>query len=359
MINVVILGGGFAGVSAALAFGKKIKTDNIRVIVIDRNSYHTFTPSLYEVASCEEPQKNVGIPYNLIFDKKIEFIKGVVMKIDTLTQKILLDKERECEYDYLIFALGSESADFGIPGVKEFGLPLKTLRDAVAIKNALSNSKKIIIGGGGFSGTEIACELASHKCDLDVTLIQSSSVLLKELGGRISKLAKERLEKSNVKLMLGERIKKITKDIVELEEGETIPYDVFIWTGGVKSSNLLGKIEAEETLLVKNFKNIFAAGDVAVPGVARKAMEMGKISAENVLLSIIGKPLLAFSYRNLGYLVPLGSHFATFAMGKYYISGILAYILQQLIFLRYLLTIMPFIEAIKRFIRFEKDLNDN
>lgn len=357
MINLVILGGGFAGVRAALKLKKKAKSYDINIIVIDKNNFHTFTPSLYEVATSEESQRNVVIPYKTIFSNSLTFVEGNVEKIDTVTKTISLDKNRKYSYDYLIFALGSESADFGIPGIREYGISLKTLEDAVQIKNALKNAKKIIVGGGGFSGTELACELMTHKGNLDITLIQGRSILLKELEGEVSLLAKKRLEEGNVKLILGKHIKKVTKESVEVEGRQTFPYDVFIWTGGVKSNNLLGKIEVNAFLKVNNHKNIFAAGDCVSPGVALKAEKMGEIAAENVLRFIKGEALMSFSYHHMGYVVPLGSHFATFAMGKYHVSGFSAYILQQLIFLRYLLQILPFFEAIKRFIRFEKDLS--
>ncbi len=356
MINVIILGGGFAGVRAAITLRNKVGSHDLHIIIIDKNSFHTFTPSLYEVATAEESQGNVVIPYKYIFKNPFEFVEGSVERIDATEQKILLDKNREYTYDYLICALGSETADFGIEGIKEYAIPMKTLEDAIKIKKALKNAKKIIVGGGGFSGTELACELMTHKGHLDITLIQGSSILVKELGDGVSLLAKKRLEKGNVHLALGERIKKVTKDAVEVESKKIFPYDVFIWTGGVKSNNLLGKVEVDEFLRVNNYKNIFAVGDMVIPGVAPKAEKMGEIAAENVLRSIKREALASFSYRHLGYVVPLGSHFATFAMGKFHISGIFAYMLQQLIFFRYLLTIVPFFEAMRRFIRFEKDL---
>lgn len=357
MINVVILGGGFAGVRAGLTLKDKSKSCNIHVTLIDKNSFHVFTPSLYEVATSEEPQRDVVIPYRSVFRDSLEFVQGNVEKIDTLEQKIILDSKKTYGYDYLIFALGSESANFGIPGIKEYGIAMKTLEDAVKIKNALKNSKKIVVGGGGFSGTELACELITHKGDLDITLIQGSQILLKELGDGVSILAKKRLEDGKVNLISGVHIKKITKEEVELEDGRKLAYGVFIWTGGVKSNNLLGKIEVNEMLQVKNLKNIFAAGDSISPGLAPRAQKMGETAAENVLRSIKGKPLLSYSYHHTGYLVPLGSHFATFAMGRFHISGIFAYILGQFIFLKYLLQILPFFEALKRFRRFERDLN--
>ena len=261
MINTVILGGGFAGIRAALTLKNN---KNVHVTVIDKNSFHTFTPSLYEVATSEEPQKNVAIPYSDIFNKSIEFRQGSIKKIDTENKKIVLDSNRVLLYDYLIFALGSESADFGVPGINEYGIPLKTLEDAVRIKSALKNAKKIVVGGGGFSGTEIACELATHKSNLSVTLVQGSPVLLKELGGGISNLARKRLEEGNVHLILGEHIKSVTKTFIELEGGRKLSYDIFIWTGGVKPNNLLGKIEVNH-LCPKSF-SIPTAGRGGIRG---------------------------------------------------------------------------------------------
>lgn len=354
MKDVVILGGGFAGISAALTLAK---SKEVNIIVFDKNNFHTFTPCLYEVATSEEPQKNVVIPYKDIFNNAVKFRCGIVKKISGEENKVILDNDIELRYDYLIFALGSESSDFGIPGIKEFGLPLKTLEDAILIKKVLKDAKKIIVGGGGFSGTEIACELATHKSHLEISLIQGSNILLKELGDGISDLAKKKLEDGNVKLILGEHIKKITEDVVELEGGRVFPYDVFLWTGGVRSNNLLGKIEVNEFLQVNSFTNIFAAGDSVSPGVVRRAMKMGKVAAENILRNITGKKLISYSYHNVGYLIPLGSHFATLAMGKYHVSGIFAYVIQQLILLNYLREILPLFKAVKRFVRFERDLD--
>lgn len=358
MTKIIVLGGGFAGIRAALTLQNKKESRDINVVLIDKNNFHVFTPSLYEVATSEESQRNITIPYENIFNNSVEVVRGTVEKIDATGRKISLDKNREYNYDYLISALGSESEDFGIPGINEYGIPLKTLEDAVRIKKALEKAKKVIVGGGGFSGTELACELAAHKGNLEITLIQGSQILLKELRGGISTLAKKRLEKGNVHLILGEHIKKVTKDSIEVTSGKIFPYDVFVWTGGVRSNNLLGKIKVNDKLQVNNFKNVFAAGDTVSPGVAPRAEKMGEIAAENVLRSIKGESLLTYTYRPVGYVVPLGSHFATFAMGKYHISGIFVFLIQQIIFFMYLLRILPFFEAIKRFRKFEKNLVD-
>lgn len=357
MVNVIILGGGFAGIRAALTLKDKIKPHDLHVMIIDKNNYHTFTAALYEVATAEQSQKNVEIPYKYILKKPLEFVQGNVRKIDTQQRKISLSNNEEFVYDYLIFALGSESADFGIPGIREYGISLKTLEDALAIKKKLAGGvKKIVVGGGGFTGTELACELGVHKGHLEITLIHGCPILLKDLGDDVSALAKKRLEADGVRLILGQHISKVTEKQVEIETGEMFPYDLFVWTGGVRSNNLLGKFEIDETLAVKNLKNVFAAGDSAGPSIAPKAEEMGRLAAENILKSIKAEPLLPFEYHPKGYVVPLGGHFATFAKGKFHISGIPAYLLQQLIYLRYLLTIIPFFQAIKKFTKFEEIL---
>lgn len=361
MIEIVILGGGFAGVRAALTLKNKIRLqDNIRVTLIDRNSFHLFTPSLYEVATAEEPPKNIEIPFSSIFGNSIEVVKGNVQKVDSGGQKVLLADKKEYRYDYLILALGSRAQDFGIPGIKEYAIPLKTVEDAVRIREALTlrqaQGLRVIIGGGGFSGTELACELATHKRQLAITLIQGSPILLKELGGEISNLAKKRLEQGNVNLILGQHIKKVSKELIQTENGSTYPYDVFIWTGGVRPNSILEKVELNGMLAVKTLKNVFMAGDNVVPGVALTAQKMGETAAENILKSIKRKPLIPYHYKNIAYIVPLGSHFATFAMGKFHVSGIFAYLIQQIIFLRYLLQILPFFPALKRFGKFEKSL---
>ena len=363
MIEIVILGGGFAGVRAGLIFKNKIPTsDNIHVTLIDKNSFHLFTPSLYEVATAEEPERNVVIPLSAIFNNSVDLVAGMVEGIDAGKQKVSLTpstssgQAKEYKYDYLIFALGSESADFGIPGIKEFGIPLKTLDDATKIKTKLATAKRIIVGGGGFSGTELACEFMAHHKQKEISLIQGSAVLLKELEDGVSSLAKKRLEEGGVRLILGEHIKKVTKDSVATESGKVLPYDLFVWTGGVKSDKLLGEIKTNECLQVLGLKNVFAAGDVVNPGVARAAMKMGEIAAENVLKNIKGEALMEYHYKNSAYVVPLGSHFAAFQMGKFNVSGFPAYFLQQFIFLRYLFQILSPIEALKRFRKFEIDL---
>src|SRR3990167_10301498 len=132
---VIAGGGGFGGVSAAIKLSKSLPKE-IKIVIIDKNPYHLFTPSLYEVATSEEPMKNIAIPFKEIFGNRIEIVTGEITSINPKTQSIKL-KDSEVSYDYLIISLGSESAFYNIEGLREYSLPLKTIQDAVKIKDKI------------------------------------------------------------------------------------------------------------------------------------------------------------------------------------------------------------------------------
>src|SRR6185369_4650833 len=207
MKQIVIIGGGFAGVAAGLQLKKSLGSNDAEITLVDKNPYHLFTPSLYEVATSEVPQKNIAIPFDKIFEHGVKRVRGEVTSIDPKTNTLILTDKTTIAFDYLVIALGSEPAYMGIPGLKENSVAFKWLRDAVTIKNQIKNmcckegkcdrKVQVIIGGGGFAGTELAAELLSYKdkiavqngldkdC-LDLTIIQGSDKLLKELNKHVS-----------------------------------------------------------------------------------------------------------------------------------------------------------------------------
>lgn len=400
MKEIVVLGGGFAGVAACKYLSKKLNREEVNITLIDKNSYHLFTPSLYEVATSEEPKRNIAIPYHEIFGTSIRFVKGNVLSIDYDNNLIRFDNSLNYSYDYLIIALGSISADFNTEGLKEYSLPLKSLEDSVRIRKEIESAyhKKVhegkeisvVVGGGGFSGTELTAELVNYKKRLSgqyktkenlikITVIQGSERLLKELDEKVSKLAKTRLEDSGVNVVLGTHIKNVSKEYIETDNGDKYKYDVFIWTGGVKASRVLensgfkvngrGQVLVNEYMQVINFKNVFAAGNIAeyadpltnkaVPGVAEVAKDQGKAAARNVLRSIENKDLVSYKYRHTGYIVPLKGRFAIADLTFIKTAGFWGWCLQQLVFLRYLLEILPVPKAFKRWNKFEMYLVEN
>ncbi|MCL4353147.1 NAD(P)/FAD-dependent oxidoreductase [Patescibacteria group bacterium] len=397
MAKIVVLGGGFAGIGAILTLLKKNPNLKVEITLIDRNSYHLFTPSLYEVATEEENQKNIAIPFGEIFKNKINLVKGSIKKIDTKGKKVLLGKDAFYNFDYLIIALGSEPAYFGIEGLEEYALPLKRLNDAVKIKEVIAkninekteNKKcvKVVIAGAGSCGTELAGELLNREEKLvsegispeciKLTIVQGSDRVLKELDKKASETAAKRLKEGGVDFLFGGHIQKVDGQKIYIDNGKAYDYDVLIWTGGVKASGVLvqsgfevnkrGQVKVDENLRIIGFSNIFAVGDAAcfidpktqktAPGVAQVAQDQGKIAGENVYNSLEGKPLVKYRFRHFGYIVPVKGRFALARLKFFTTAGFLGWIIQQLVFLRYLLEILPITKAFAKWNKFEKELS--
>jgi NADH:ubiquinone reductase (H+-translocating) len=398
MKHIVIVGGGYAGVAAGLHLRKHLKGNGHKITLINKHHYHIFTPSLYEVATSASPQKNIAIPLRKIFPDTVELIKGVVKRIDTKEKKVYLEAGEPIAYDYLIMTLGSQAAYYGIPGLAEHAIPLKTLNNAAKIQETINGQcliehgkeKKleVVIGGGGFAGTELAGEILNYRrrmvednmivrdC-INITIIQGSNRLLKELDAHVSRLAHKRLHGKGVTLAFGGHVKEVTAIEVITDDGKKYPYGIFIWTGGVEANHIAkesdlvvnkrGAIEVESTLQMKGSDHVFAAGDIAgfvdpktekpVPNVAQVAEEQGLIAAENVIRSIEQKPLKPYTFRHYGYIVPLKGRFAVAElMGGIHLDGLLGWALQQVVFLWYLMKILPDMYAFRRWNVFQLDL---
>jgi NADH dehydrogenase len=398
--EIIILGGGFSGVSAALRLRERLTHQEANITLIDKNSYHLFTPSIYELATSEEPQKNVAIPYFQIFEQRVKVIKGEVSDIDTSNHLVNLKDETHYAYDYLIIALGSEPAYYGVEGLEKYAVALKNLEDAVLIRKQIEETyhkkvyegkkMEILIGGGGFTGTEFAAELVKfreklakhHKKEIDlvgIRVIQGSASLLKELDDRVSQLAQKRLMQGGVNVVLSSHIKKVDEKIVETDDGNKFNYDVLVWTGGVKANSVLersglktngrGQVTVDDKMQINGFTNLYAVGDVAefaepvtnkpAPNVAEIAEDEGKVAAENIFRSIRGADLVSYEYKHLGYIVPLTGKFAVAELPGFRIVGFFGWVLQQLVFLYYLMRILPYQKAIKRWNKFEMYLMNN
>jgi len=396
--RIVVVGGGFAGVSAIHALVKHLGEVSVSITLIDKNTFHLFTPSLYEVATSEEPKKNVTIPFSKIFPHGVQLIHDTVQTVDAPNKILKLKKKGEINFDYLILTAGSQPAYMGIPGLEKYGTGFKTLEDALTIKKQIKdlcckdgkcNRKvQVLIGGGGFAGSELAAELLTYKdriavqnhldknC-LEMTIIQGSDKILNELDPHVSNMAERRLDETNVHFGFGGHIQEVTKTTVLTDNGKSYPYEILIWTGGVEPNSLAKKNNLPVThrgglivnnyLQVKGFDNIFAAGDIAAfidpdsqhpaPNVAQVAEEQGAKVGENVAAMIKNEAIEPYRYRHWGYVVPLKGYFASAELfGIFHFSGIIGWSVQQLILLRYLFGILPWWRALERFDTFELEM---
>jgi NADH dehydrogenase len=401
--HIVVAGMGFGGLAAVLALSKAADPD-VRITLVDRHRYHQFNATLYEVATAWMPDLPEGcigvlkrsncVPVEQLLLRMpgVHFRQGNITKIDSQRRILTFGDGETMEYDALIVALGSETYDFGIPGVAQFSVGLKNIQDAIHIRCAMETavadaaqdkrSERIVhvlIGGGGFSGSEFSAELIAYarvlakayrfpKERIHVEILEAGPHLLPGLDAWASSMAERRLTKLGVKMRLGTRVVRVTKDTVELSTGDRVPYELFVWTGGVRANSLVrssglttderGRLMVAPTLRT-NESGTFAVGDTIaftpngdprpLPWVASLAVGQGKLAAANALRFLRGEEKLEeFQGKLEGFVVPVGGKYAIAILANgIRLSGFPAWVLRQFINLRYFLSILGPIEALR------------
>lgn len=353
--NIVIIGAGYGGLTAALRLEKYLKKDyRYKVHLIDRNPYHTIKTQLHEAAVRKE---EVSIPMDKILrGKNILFHLGTVNNID-VNNKLIEMESKIINYEFLVISIGSKVNYYNIPGLKEHSLTLQTLTDAdkiyahiskVCAEAASENDSKIrknnlrfVIGGGGLSGVEFAGELADYtsSCvknyninndEQEIIIIEATERLVPLMNPEFSDRIKEKLVKKGVKVLTKAKITELKEDKVILEDGRVINTKNFIWTGGIRISDLLksgelktspeGRVLVDEYLHVESKENIYAIGDCAyavnpytgkpVSAAAQFALQQGRLVAENIYSEITGKQKHKYYPKVTGEVVSLGKHLA-------------------------------------------------
>lgn len=395
--NIVILGGGFGGVRTALLLDRKLKRyglrDRYRVILVDKNSYHTYTPTLYEIATTsKETANNLDLRSIATFSLKeifknsgVEIVRGTVREIDLADGDIHLN-DKDLRFDYLILALGSEPNYFSITGLKEHALPLKSFIDALRIRDTIiditseNQNAKIIIGGGGSTGIEIAGEIKEWLPQAEVTIIEAAGTPLPGFKKSVIRKIIKRLSRLGINVLTGEIIESVQDGKITLQSKRELNYDALIWAGGVAASGIVsrlplkiekrGRIEVAgemeclpQTPDLNLHGRIYAVGDNIcfydpetkrpIAGVARAAMSQAKIAVENIVADIMleekQKKIPHKIYRPMDYpyIISVGGKYAVAKVGPFVISGFFGWLLKGLVELNYLISIMPFRQAIK------------
>ena len=406
--KIVILGAGFGGLTAAMELGrfaKNNKSANCEIILVDKNDYHTYTPTLYEasttskeVADLVQLKSIVTFPVRDMLEKfPVRFIKDEVEALDIKGGDVHLKGGEHLKYDFLLIALGSKTNYFNIPGLKESALELKTFTDAMRVREAVLNvvlesdknqNINIVVGGAGSTGVELSGELRSWLNDLDsihrnrthVSIVEANPSVLFGFDMRVISKVTKRLKKIGVNLELNTKIKSVdqAKKTIATEDGREIPFDVFIWSGGVMGNPILntmplkvtkGRAEVTERmsclpqtpdLAVSGM--IYAIGDIVcvmnsksgkpVPMVARAAITQAKIASHNIICDLMKKPHKKYEMpMEYPYVIPVGGKFAVAKLGPIIISGFFGWVFKGLIELYYLTSIMPFPRALKTWLK--------
>jgi NADH dehydrogenase len=345
---VVVVGGGFAGLSALNA----LASAPVQVTLVDRNVYSTFQPLLYQVATAGLTSADVAYALWSVTRKTgARFHKGSLTGIDTGRKVITLDDGTELGYDYLILATGVSANFFGIPGAEKHTMSLYTRRDAVALRDRIMDELEqrswagntaglnITIAGGGATGVELAGTVAElrnialpaafpavDRSRLRVTLIEQAPALLGAFRPRQQEYARKQLEHRGVDIRLGTAISEVTHDTVLLADGTSVPSDLTIWAAGVAAPEAIdrlglahgksGRLLAGPDLRVQGYDDIFAAGDIAVSAtdpvaqLAQPAIQEGRHAAQQIRRLIAGQSTVPFRYHDKGIMATIGSRSA-------------------------------------------------
>ncbi len=373
--RVVILGAGFGGLTAA-----KAMADFADVTVIDRHNFQTFLPLLYQVSTAGLAADHVAHPIRSALRKtNVKFRMASPIFIDHKNKSVKLDSSEVLDFDYLIVALGSATADFGIPGVNEHALGMKSVNEAIAIRAQVMRRFEdlcrfeddtifsISVVGGGPTGVEMAgafAELvrgplkndqAHAAAHIRVRLIEAGPRILPMFSAKLSDRARKDLEKLGVEVQVNTAVKEIKSRKIETVAGQSLPSEVTIWAAGVMGEPTAMKlnlplvntrIDVDQTLQVKHHPHIFAIGDIAgfvgangrfLPMVAPVAMQQGRHVARQIKKLIAGQDLLAFKYIDKGSMATIGRHKAIVEVKKLRLVGIPAWYAWLFLHLFYLL----------------------
>ena len=373
--KVVILGAGFGGLNAARAL------DSIAdVTLVDRHNFQTFLPLLYQVATAGLAADHVAHPIRSALRKtKVKFRMGSPISIDHKHKSIKLDSSETLEFDYLIVALGSATSDFGVKGVADHALGMKSVNEALLIRSSImrrfedlcrfedETELSVSVVGGGPTGVEMAgaiaelvrgpltSDQANAARHIRVNLIEAGPRLLPSFHALLSAKTGKDLAKLGVKVFTSTSVKEVKSTSIILGDGTKLNSHITVWAAGVSGEPTIeklklpierGRIKVDPTLEVTNYPYIFAIGDVAgakdqkgrpLPMVAPVAMQQAKFVAKQIARKSKNQSLEAFKYRDKGSMATIGRHKAVVEVNALKLSGPIAWYAWLWLHLFYLL----------------------
>jgi NADH dehydrogenase len=356
--QILILGGGYGGLLSALSARAHLTPEEAAITVINRVESHQIITELHRLSAGNVSEQAVALPLEkLLKGKHINLQVGTVQEIDVEARKVALKDGSSYGYDVLVLGLGSETNYFGIPGLQENSLILKSVTDAKRIFGHVkerirtySQSKNkadatFVIGGGGLTGVELVGELADELpgicrqygvdfADVSLYLVEAMPTILPIFSADLIQRATTSLEKRGVQFLTGLAITEVNGDAVSLKDGRTINTSTLVWTGGVQGSSLVancgvevnrGRATVNEFLQSVSHPDVFLAGDCAVvfgsegrpyPPTAQLAWQMGELVGANIAASFKGITMDTFSPVFSGTLASLGRKDGIGAIGE-------------------------------------------
>ncbi|MCL6443441.1 MAG: NAD(P)/FAD-dependent oxidoreductase [Alicyclobacillus sp.] len=382
--HVVVLGAGYGGLAAALEVRKLLMADAARITLVNRYPYHQIVTELHQPAAGTVSEKHVRLPLaRLLGNKNIDVCLGDVSAIQLADHRVMLADGSYLTYDFLVIALGSETEYFGIPGLKEHSLVLKSIDDALRIKQHISNCLAqykstrdesyltFVVGGAGLTGIELVGELADALPQLcaaqgisfdqvQLYSVEAMPSILPGFSPALIERARTSLESRGVQFLTGVPLVKYEPGEAHLKDGRMIATRTLVWTGGVRGHFVVAasglEVDGRGRALVNDYlqavghDHVFLAGDSAIvmgpdgrpyPPNAQLAIQMGQHCARQIYTLLKGGTLEVFEPHLAGTLASLGRKDAVGFIGarKVQVKGKPASWLKDASQVRYLLDI--------------------
>jgi NADH dehydrogenase len=340
--QVVVLGSGYAGAGAVKRF-EEVNDGTAELTWISEHDYHLVLHESHRVIRDTSVAPKITIPVDEIKSSETTFRQGRVTGVDAENRRVELESGDAVDYDYLLVALGSSTAFYGIEGLEEYAHTLKSLDDAremhedvaaAAAGATRSDPAQVVVGGAGLSGIQSAGEVAAyrdeHRAPIDVTLVEGLDDVFPGNDPELQGELRKRLVEAGVDIMCGEFVSMVDEETIyvgggEDEEPAELDYDVFLWTGGIT-----GRAELEGTEIDKDDRSnrvyadqdfqtsderVFAIGDTALieqgpeefaPPTAQAAWQAAEVAGENLFRAANGQSLETWTYDDKGTLVSVG-----------------------------------------------------
>ena len=376
-MRVVIIGGGFAGINLA---EKLTGDETFQVTLVDKNNYNFFPPLIYQVATAYLEPSSISYPFRKFFHgrKNLQFRLGELQSVNMAENKVVLNNG-ELEYDQLIFATGAETNYFGMENVKKNAIPMKTLNDAIEMRNKLlqrmekasicNNSKErreyltIVVAGGGPTGVEVSGMFAEMRNGIlkkeypelsttvsNIYLVDGGGELLGPMSKKSQEDTYEALTKMGVIVKLNTRVTDYKDDVVHFHNGETINTKNLIWAAGVSAKVFEGiptesygrgkRMVVDAYNKLNGTSNIYAIGDTCIqqsdaafpeghPQVAQVAIQQGRNLAKNFKNMVRNRSLTEFKYHDKGSMAIIGKNkaVADLPKPKLHFKGFIAWLM--------------------------------
>lgn len=384
--KVLILGGGFGGLYTALELEKRLGGDaNVEITLVNRDNFFLFTPMLHEVAASDLDSSTIVNPIRKML-RKTQFFAGEIQAIDMARKRVTVfhgidgTHPHELAYDHLVLALGSVTNFYGIPGLAELGLTMKTLSDAVYLRNRLIEHLEeadfecstvppeqlltFVAAGGGFAGVETIAAINDFLREalkfypnlkeemLRLVLVESNLTILPELGPELGRYAQKKLTERKIEFRLGVKVTGVSEQGVALSDGTILPARTLVWTAGTAPCPLLepldcakdrGRIAVNEFLEVPGYPGVWALGDCAAiadkatgwpyPPTAQHALRQGKTLGRNIAAAIRGDAKQPFGFKTIGQLAAIGRRAGVAKIFGFKFSGFIAWWLWRTVYL--------------------------